>query len=270
MTLQEMKERKREKGYTYAQLAALSGVPEPTIQKIFTGQTKSPRYSTLCALEKALSESSHAILQEEAAFFVPKAPANSDTLSLPAYPSQGSYTLEDYYALPEDVRAELIDGVLYNMTAPTPFHQLIAAEMHGQIRDFIRSNNGSCIPFISPIDVQLNRDNRTMVQPDLIIICHPEIITDKNIFGVPDFVLEVLSPSTRKKDLIRKYSKYSDAGVREYWIIDPYKKNVIVNFFEDKDFSPVIYPIDADIPVNIYSGKLIINLSSVLQWLPKP
>ena len=98
MTIEEMKDKKKEKGYSYEQMADLSGIPLGTIQKIFSGETKSPRYDTLMALEQLFTE-----------------------------------PLEDYYALPEDKRYELIDGVLYEMTAPTTVHQIIALQMCHQI-----------------------------------------------------------------------------------------------------------------------------------------
>ncbi len=262
MTVDEMILRKQELGYSFARLSELSGVPQPTIQKIFNKTTSSPRYDTLRALEKVLAPAGSFVIKEPSAAY-----ASSKGSS--EYPRQGTYTIEDYYALPEDVRAELIDGVIYNMAAPTSFHQIIAGEALVQFHIYIRNKQGKCIPLMSPIDVQLDRDERTMVQPDLIVVCNPEIITPKVIFGAPDFVLEVLSPSTRRKDLITKLSKYAEAGVREYWIIDPYGRKVIVYFFDDDDMVPAIYPIDAEIPVNIYHGDLIINLNAILPWLPE-
>ena len=181
MKLEEMKQQKKEKGYTYAQMAELSGVPLGTIQKIFCGETESPRYETLMALEKIFSEDD--CVRETAAYEVDR---------------QGSYTLADYYALPEDQRVELIDGYFYDMTAPVPLHQLIAGEVYRQIANYIMDHDGDCIPLISPVDVQLDCDEKTMVQPDVIILCDRDKMKDKNIYGAPEFVLEVLSPSTRR------------------------------------------------------------------------
>ncbi len=262
MTIDEMKSRKQELGYSYARLSELSGVPVPTIQKIFSGTTASPRYETLKALEKVLqlskSPDTRSMIKESAVSYAAETTGRM----------QGSYTIEDYYQLPEDHRAELINGVIYDMDAPAPVHQLICGEVYAQIRQFIREHHGSCIPFISPIDVQLNRDDRTMVQPDVIIVSNEDIISNRNIYGAPDFVLEVVSPSTRRKDFTKKLTIYEAAGVREYWLIDPYKRMVFVYFFEDEALCPGLYPIDGEIPLNLYQGKLNISLDAVLKWLP--
>lgn len=174
---------------------------------------------------------------------------------------QGEYTIEDYYTLPDDQRVELIDGILYDMAAPSLKHQMIAGEIYRQIANYIRENNGACIPFISPISVQLDCDDKTMVQPDVLILCDNKKITKKCIYGAPDFVLEVLSRSTRHRDSVVKLRKYAQAGVREYWIIDPWKDRVLVYDFE-KEQNPTIYGLSGKIPVGIYQGQLKIEMDS--------
>ena len=249
MTIQEMKEKKREKGYTYAQMAELSGVPLGTIQKIFSGETESPRYDTLQALEQLFTEIPAV---QEGTFY--QADRN------------GSYTLDDYYALPEDQRVELIDGYFFEMLAPTFGHQTIGGEIYRQIANYIMDKGGSCRPFIAPVDVQLDCDERTMVQPDVGIVCDPDKIKRFGIYGAPDFLVEVISPSTKKKDYTKKLAKYMEAGVREYWILDPDQKRLLVYFFEG-DVYPVIYGLDQPIPVGIYNGDLVIDLSNIAKWI---
>lgn len=250
MKIEEMREKKREFGYTFSQIAELSGVPIGTVQKIFNGETKSPRYDTILALERIFREKM-VVMESTSAYKVEKKP--------------GEYTIDDYRALPDDQRVELIDGYLYDMAAPSIFHQLIAGELHRQIANFILDEGGSCIPFISPVDVQLDNDEKTMIQPDVVIICDRGQIIQRNILGAPDFVLEVVSPGTRKRDHILKLSKYAAAGVKEYWIVDPYQERILVYFFESEDI-PTIYPIDADIPVNIYDGKLVLKFQRIAKW----
>lgn len=181
---------------------------------------------------------------------------------------QGEYTLEDYYALPDDIRVELIDGVLYDMSAPGKVHQVIAGEIYRQIANFIIDNNGSCTPYISPIDVQLDKDNKTMVQPDVIIVCEDQLDNNKCIYGAPDFVLEVISKSTAKKDYTKKLQKYKNAGVREYWILDPFKQILLVYNFEREEH-PVIYKLDKPVPIALYKGKLEISFKHVNEIIDK-
>lgn len=175
---------------------------------------------------------------------------------------QGEYTLEDYYNMPEDRRVELIDGVFYDMAAPAPLHQLIAGMVYARILAFIEKNEGDCIPFIAPADVQLDCDDRTMVQPDVFILCKRDKLKRSGIYGAPDFVLEILSGSTRKKDMTVKLMKYMEAGVREYWVIDPEKKLLIVYIGEEEGI-PRIYPLQGDVGMNLYDGKLCIDLNEI-------
>lgn len=171
----------------------------------------------------------------------------------------GTYTTEDLPLIPDDVRVELIDGYLFVMEAPTVRHQDVIGELYFSIRSYIKKKKGPCKVILSPVDVRLNKDNRTMVQPDLIVICDPKQNTGKNIYGAPDFVVEVLSPYTSRKDHILKLNKYWKAGVKEYWIIDPKKELVSVYQFIDKDIDYVLntYTFKDKIPVGIYEDLYI-------------
>lgn len=156
--------------------------------------------------------------------------------AMPAYAvlrkRQGEYTLEDYYALPDDIRAELIDGELIFLEAPSSIHQELIGELFFEIKLYIRTNNGPCKILPSPLDVQLDCDNRTMLQPDISVICHRDRIVKKGIYGAPDLCIEIVSPSSRKRDYEKKRMKYQNAGVREYWIVDPKTESVLCYFFE--------------------------------------
>lgn len=255
MTIQEMKEKKQENGYSYAQMAELSGVPLGTIQKIFSGETQSPRYDTLLALEKMFEQP---VVQEENSYGGAYAVHSTHT--------QGSYTVEDYRALPDEQRVELIDGYFYDMSAPTFLHQTIGGEVYRQIANYIMERGGACRPLIAPVDIQLDCDEHTMVQPDVAILCHDDKIRKWGVYGAPDFVLEVISPSTKRKDYTKKLAKYIDAGVREYWILDPYQQKLLVYFFESEVY-PVIYGLDQPVPVGIYDGKLMIDFTHIAKWI---
>ena len=179
---------------------------------------------------------------------------------------QGAYTVQDYYNLPEDVRAELIDGVIYYMSAPTSVHQIIAVSLCVEIRKYIEKKGGNCLSLLSPIDVRLDCDDKTMVQPDLLILCDKDKLRRWGIMGAPDFVLEVLSESTRRKDSIKKVVKYADAGVKEYWIIDPKYKKLLVYDFTDDNY-PVTYTMDQTVGVALYHGELQIDLKEISELI---
>lgn len=175
---------------------------------------------------------------------------------------QGEYTIEDYYHMPEDRRVELVDGVIYDMSAPTPLHQMIAGLVYARILAYIEKQNGDCIPFIAPADVQLDCDTKTMVQPDVFILCNKDKLKRFGICGAPDFVLEILSAATRKKDMTVKLTKYMEAGVGEYWVIDPEKRLLIVYIGEEEGI-PRLYPLQGDVGMNLYDGKLRIDLDEI-------
>lgn len=251
MTIQEMIERKKELGYSYAQIAYLADLPVGTVQKVLGGITESPRYDTLMALEKVLSKKPAYMVCEPTFQYGAK--------------KQGEYTLDDYYQIPDDQRVELIDGVFYDMAAPTSIHQIIAGHFHAQLLNYVRSKKGKCMPMISPLDVQLNCDNRTMVQPDVVVVCDRDKIIKRCVYGAPDLVVEVLSPFTRKKDMTLKMHKYADAGVKEYWLIDPDKQTIIVYDFANDVYS--IYGFDSIIPVGIWNGDCQIDFNEIFEYI---
>lgn len=248
MTIKEMQERKKELGLTYAQIAERSGLPVGTVQKVLGGITLTPRYDTIMALESVLGEEQPMAVRESAAPYNVK--------------KQGEYTLEDYYQFPDDVRLELIDGVIYYMSSPTSAHQLIGGYIYSRLLQHVLNNGGECLPMIAPMDVQLDCDEKTMVEPDVLIVCDRDKIINRCVYGAPDFIIEILSKSTKKKDSVIKLNKYLNAGVREYWMIDPMKKKVIVYDF-DHDEYPVVYGFDGKVPVGIWNGDLAIDFAEV-------
>lgn len=179
---------------------------------------------------------------------------------------QGEYTLEDYYALPDDCRVELIDGVIYDMASPKSVHQLIGGKIYNTFLNFIDKKSGNCIPFYAPMDVQLDCDDKTILQPDVLIVCDREKIRNKVVYGAPDLVVEVLSRSTRRKDLTIKLAKYSNADVREYWIIDPDKKKVIVYEFE-KNAEAAMYGFEHKVSAGIFDGECQVDFGEIEKYI---
>lgn len=180
-------------------------------------------------------------------------------------PKPNLITLEQYEALPEDVRAEVFEGIVYDMASPSEIHQTISTELTTILNTYIKSQKGSCRVFHAPFDVKLNDTPLTIVQPDLMIICNKNKLDDKRCNGAPDFIIEIVSPGNPADDYIRKLYYYKNAGVREYWIIDPRRKMVTVNYFEN-DMLNIQYSFDSTIKVNIYDD-LYINFSEIAELL---
>lgn len=179
---------------------------------------------------------------------------------------QGEFTVEDLEAFPEDVRMELIDGVIYAMNTPSTIHQIWVGEISAFFHQYIRSKKGKCITAASPISVQLDRDDKTMVQPDVLIVCDRDKFVKRVVYGAPDLVVEILSPSTRKKDITVKTRKYRNAGVKEYWMIDPQNKTVQVYEFEKSDF-PVTYTFENKVPVGIFGGECEVDMGEIYGYM---
>ena len=174
-------------------------------------------------------------------------------------------TLEQYEALPEDVRVEVFEGIAYDMASPSEIHQTISTELTTILNNYIKSKKGSCRVFHAPFDVKLNENPLTIVQPDLMIICDRNKLDGKRCNGAPDFIIEIASPNNASDDYIRKSFYYKNYGVREYWIVDPRRKTVTINYFEC-DMVNVQYSFDSTIKVNIYDD-LFINFSDIAELL---
>lgn len=162
------------------------------------------------------------------------------------------YTIDDIYALPDGKRAELIDGKIYYMAPPSTKHQMLVSDLHYQIKDYIKRNHGGCKVIPAPFAVFLNENDQNYVEPDISIICDENKITDKGCNGAPDWVIEIVSQSSKPMDYFIKLFKYRTASVKEYWIVDPMKQRVTVYFFEKELVEE--YSFGTDIPVGIYEG----------------
>ena len=249
MTIEQMKKKKLELGLTAEMIADQSGVPVSTVRKIFSGATKAPRKLTIDAIAKVLNSAGEAGHNH-----------GEDATS----PRQKKpHTLKDYYALPEERRAELIDGVFYDIAAPSLRHQSILLSLAIQFRECIKEHNQACEVYIAPCDVRLDKDDYTMVQPDLFVICGEY---DRNALcyeGAPDLAVEILSPTTRSKDMLLKLFKYQQAGVREYWIVDPKFNKVTVHYFDTEEYDPKQYSFEDIIPIEISGRQCSIDLTKI-------
>ena len=170
-------------------------------------------------------------------------------------PKERIYTTEDIYALPDGERAELIDGQIYYMAPPSRTHQKIAGKLYNLISNYIDSHHGSCEPYIVPFAVFLNGDDRNYVEPDVSVICDKSKLTDKGCVGAPDWIIEVVSPGSRRMDYYTKLFKYRTAGVREYWIVDPEKSRISVYDMEHEDMQD--YTFTDTVKAHIYPDLFI-------------
>ena len=145
------------------------------------------------------------------------------------------YTIDDIEKLPEGERAELINGKIYYMSSPRLIHQRLLVELSARIFNYIKEKGGSCEVLPAPFAVFINKDRHNYVEPDISVICDKTKLDERGCHGAPDWIIEIVSPSSRQMDYYRKLLKYSSAGVREYWIVDPERSSVLVyNFETDK------------------------------------
>lgn len=163
-----------------------------------------------------------------------------------------AYTIDDIYTLPEGERAELIDGRIYYMAPPNTKHQRLVHLFDREIGNYIQSNNGVCEVFPAPFAVFLNKDDKNYVEPDISVICDKDKINDRGCSGAPDWIIEIVSPGSRKMDYYQKLFKYRTAGVREYWVVDPDREIVTVYSFEQDNMEE--YSFGESVPVGIYDG----------------
>lgn len=176
--------------------------------------------------------------------------------------SDRRYTYADYVTWDDDQRYELIDGVPYLMSSPSSAHQEISGNLFLQFATFLKGK--TCKVFSAPYDVRLNAEDKddTVVQPDISIICDPNKIEEKGCKGAPDMIVEILSPSTARHDQLVKFNKYREAGVQEYWIVNPEGRNVQAFLLKDGGYFSQAYGDVDSVPINVLDDCQI-NLADV-------
>jgi len=174
-----------------------------------------------------------------------------------------TYTYKDYMLYNENEKIEIIDGNIYDMSpAPSRIHQKLITEILFRIRSYIETNNGSCEVYPAPFDVILKNndeiieDSKNIIQPDISVICDKNKLTDKGCTGSPDMIVEVVSPYNPNNDFIRKLNLYDKYKVREYWIVNPIKKNILVYTLDENERygMPDIYTFQDKVRVSIYDN----------------
>ncbi len=181
------------------------------------------------------------------------------------------YTYKDYLTWPQEERWELIEGVPYMQAAPSWQHQAISAELSRQFANHLI--NTTCRVFMAPFDVRLphenesDEDTKNVVQPDIAVVCDKSGLRGTGYYGIPPLIIEILSPSTARIDRLVKFTKYQQAGVKEYWIVEPDTKIVSVFVLgEDHRYDRLeIYSEEDTIKVSILEG-LTIDLKTVFDF----
>ncbi|WP_195952839.1 Uma2 family endonuclease [Clostridium saudiense] len=172
------------------------------------------------------------------------------------------YTYYDYLNFPNDEFVEIIDGKIFAMSpAPSRIHQELIMEISAELRNYIKSNKGQCKVYPAPFDVVLinenenENDSKNIVQPDISVICDKNKLNDKGCFGSPDMIVEIVSKFNPGNDYVKKLYLYEKYKVKEYWIVNPMKKNILVYTLTESGYNqPDLYTFNDKIKVNIFNN----------------
>ncbi|MDR2607515.1 MAG: Uma2 family endonuclease [Treponema sp.] len=166
------------------------------------------------------------------------------------------YTYRDYLETDEDYRAEIIDGVVYAMSPPSRYHQDISRNLMIKIANFLEGK--PCRVYAAPFGVRLfpksDLSDDTYFEPDITVVCNPSKLDDRGCNGAPDMIIEIMSPSNRQNDMLVKFRKYLQAGVREYWIVDTEEKTVHVCILDNNQYRVSVYDETQTAPVSVLPG----------------
>jgi Uma2 family endonuclease len=193
----------------------------------------------------------------------------SDALRIQEHDESRSYTYADYLKWESPERFQLIDGDIFQMASPSVEHQAILRELLLEFGNWLKGK--PCQVFAAPLDVRLfpkeDNSDKTVVQPDLLVVCDKGKIGKGSINGAPDLVVEIVSPSNSHRELFLKFQYYLEAGVREYWVIDPEEKRALIHIYENGHYISTGCKGNASIPVTVLPG-LVINLEDL--WTETP
>lgn len=172
------------------------------------------------------------------------------------------YTYYDYLNFPNDEFVEIIDGKIFAMSpAPSRIHQELIMEISAELRNYIKSNKGQCKVYPAPFDVVLinenenENDSKNIVQPDISVICDKNKLIDKGCFGSPDMIVKIVSKFNPGNDYVKKLYLYEKYKVKEYWIVNPMKKNILVYTLTESGYNqPDLYTFNDKIKVNIFNN----------------
>ena len=278
LTIAEMQKLKKQYGYSYAKLAELTGLPFGTLQKAMNGSTASPRYDTMCALNRffeGLREGNGQSGQGWSGQAPGERPGQGQPQEQPQPQerSNGSWVMSEktqYFREPGIEaydREKAAEAGRPGEASPILIHQDLQFLIHKAFYDYIRSQKLQYHTYSGPVDVQLAPDAPTMVHPDVLVVGDAEKLKSRRrIEGAPDLVVEILSDATRRKDTIEKQAKYADAGVREYWIVDPAGRVMTFDWTgEEPDVFPHVYGRNDKVPAAVFDGRCTIDFGDIFK-----
>jgi len=180
----------------------------------------------------------------------------SEAYKINEFDENRRYTYADYLTWEGSERCQLINGEIFMMASPSVVHQSILMELSTQFNIWL--NGKPCKVFAAPLDVRLfpkeDKSDNTVVQPDLLVVCDDKKLAKGSVNGAPDMVIEILSPSNTHSELFLKFNYYLEAGVKEYWIIDPEIKRIQVNVYENGRYICSVFKENACVPVTVLPG----------------
>ncbi|MCL2762901.1 MAG: Uma2 family endonuclease [Treponema sp.] len=193
----------------------------------------------------------------------------SDAMRIDELDEKRRYTYADYLEWEGPERFQLINGEVFQMASPSVAHQALLMGLSSSFDTWLQGK--SCRAFAAPLDVRLfpkkDKSDNTVVQPDLLVVCDSSKLDKGSVNGPPDLVIEIVSPSNSHNELFLKFNYYLEAGVREYWVVDPEMKRVTTHIYENGRYISTAYKDNDSIPVTVLSG-LTISLESLWTRLP--
>ena len=193
-------------------------------------------------------------------------------MALPKFKEEDRFTYADYLSWDDDKRWELIDGEAFCMSpGPNRLHQKWLGELHRQIANYLEERPYEV--YLAPLDVRLqdlpdasDEDTITVVQPDIMVVCDRDKLDDRGIKGAPDLVVEIISPSTAKRDITVKHQLYQRHGVKEYWLLYPNDRTLLVYKLseEGRYAQPKVFGEGDVVPVPL-PGDLVIDMGKVFR-----
>ncbi|MBQ9611464.1 MAG: Uma2 family endonuclease [Lachnospiraceae bacterium] len=269
MNLIEMRERKKALGYSNETIADKSGVPLATVQKVLSGTTQNPRQKTVEALARVLQDNGNSLeslpyavdkdgmITKRIDQWDPVLKANIVREAAAEYGVSRNYTIDDIRALPEGIRAELIDGKMYFMATPNRIHQRINGGVYLAVANYMRDSGKDCEVYIPPYGVYLHADDSEYFEPDLTVFCDHSKSANDGCHGAPDWIIEIVSPSSKANDYGKKLFKYREAGVKLYWIIDPMREMTLIYDFTEDDKTTGLYPFTEELICSLFEDLKI-------------